>query len=78
MFNHRNADPLLRLSLRLLIYGQYCSHMEHAQKTLDDVIATREEVKCKVEVSSLTLPASSFLRRSSSLALSAHRQSCYP
>ncbi|XP_058271567.1 guanine nucleotide exchange factor VAV2 isoform X7 [Hemibagrus wyckioides] len=34
---------------RLLIYGQYCSHMEHAQKTLDDVIATREEVKCKVE-----------------------------
>ncbi|XP_034167262.1 guanine nucleotide exchange factor VAV2 isoform X1 [Pangasianodon hypophthalmus] len=34
---------------RLLIYGQYCSHMEHAQKTLDDLIATREEVKCKVE-----------------------------
>ncbi|KAI5091470.1 guanine nucleotide exchange factor VAV2 isoform X6 [Silurus meridionalis] len=33
----------------LLIYGQYCSHMEHAQKTLDDLIATREEVKCKVE-----------------------------
>lgn len=24
--------------------------MEHAQKTLDDLIATREEVKCKVEV----------------------------
>lgn len=41
---------------RLLIYGQYCSHMEHAQKTLDDLIATREEVKCKVEVNSLTLP----------------------
>lgn len=43
----------------LLIYGQYCSHMEHAQKTLDDLIATREDVKCKVEVNSLTLPCPS-------------------
>ncbi|KAL0965546.1 hypothetical protein UPYG_G00282710 [Umbra pygmaea] len=34
---------------RLLIYGQYCSHMENAQKTLDDLIATREDVKMKVE-----------------------------
>ncbi|XP_041915000.1 guanine nucleotide exchange factor VAV2 isoform X6 [Alosa sapidissima] len=34
---------------RLLIYGQYCSHMEHAQKTLDDLIVTREDVKMKVE-----------------------------
>ncbi|XP_062410815.1 guanine nucleotide exchange factor VAV2 isoform X2 [Sardina pilchardus] len=34
---------------RLLIYGQYCSHMEHAQKTLDDLIMTREDVKMKVE-----------------------------
>uniref|UniRef100_A0A4W4E870 Guanine nucleotide exchange factor VAV2 n=1 Tax=Electrophorus electricus TaxID=8005 RepID=A0A4W4E870_ELEEL len=34
---------------RLLIYGQYCSHMEHAQKTLDELIAVREEVKTKVE-----------------------------
>uniref|UniRef100_A0A671V7W3 Vav guanine nucleotide exchange factor 2 n=1 Tax=Sparus aurata TaxID=8175 RepID=A0A671V7W3_SPAAU len=34
---------------RLLIYGQYCSHMENAQKTLDELIATREEVKIKVE-----------------------------
>ncbi|XP_056301768.1 guanine nucleotide exchange factor VAV2 isoform X3 [Danio aesculapii] len=34
---------------RLLIYGQYCSHMENAQKTLDELIATREDVKCKVE-----------------------------
>ncbi|XP_046724217.1 guanine nucleotide exchange factor VAV2 [Silurus meridionalis] len=39
----------LEFKERLLIYGQYCSHMEHAQKTLDDLIATREEVKCKVE-----------------------------
>ncbi|XP_037121279.1 guanine nucleotide exchange factor VAV2 isoform X11 [Syngnathus acus] len=34
---------------RLLIYGQYCSHMEIAQKTLDELIATREDVKIKVE-----------------------------
>ncbi|KAI4901501.1 hypothetical protein NFI96_012303, partial [Prochilodus magdalenae] len=34
---------------RLLIYGQYCSLMEHAQKTLDELVATREDVKCKVE-----------------------------
>uniref|UniRef100_A0A7N6APA2 Vav 2 guanine nucleotide exchange factor n=1 Tax=Anabas testudineus TaxID=64144 RepID=A0A7N6APA2_ANATE len=35
--------------IRLLIYGQYCSHMENAQKTLDELIATREEIKIKVE-----------------------------
>uniref|UniRef100_A0AAQ4QHH3 Vav guanine nucleotide exchange factor 2 n=1 Tax=Gasterosteus aculeatus aculeatus TaxID=481459 RepID=A0AAQ4QHH3_GASAC len=40
---------LLIVSLRLLIYGQYCSHMENAQKTLDELIATREDVKIKVE-----------------------------
>ncbi|CAG11198.1 unnamed protein product, partial [Tetraodon nigroviridis] len=34
---------------RLLIYGQYCSHMENAQKTLDELIATREDIKVKVE-----------------------------
>ncbi|KAM9517320.1 guanine nucleotide exchange factor VAV2-like isoform 7-T7 [Salvelinus alpinus] len=34
---------------RLLIYGQYCSHMENAQKILDELIATREDVKMKVE-----------------------------
>lgn len=39
---------------RLLIYGQYCSHMENAQKTLDELIATREDVKVKVEVMSFT------------------------
>lgn len=38
---------------RLLIYGQYCSHMENAQKTLDELIATREDVKIKVEVALL-------------------------
>uniref|UniRef100_A0A8C6TDF5 Vav 2 guanine nucleotide exchange factor n=1 Tax=Neogobius melanostomus TaxID=47308 RepID=A0A8C6TDF5_9GOBI len=34
---------------RLLIYGQYCSHMENAQKTLDELIATRDDVRIKVE-----------------------------
>ncbi|XP_048858515.1 guanine nucleotide exchange factor VAV2-like isoform X2 [Brienomyrus brachyistius] len=34
---------------RLLIYGQYCSHVESAQKTLDDLITTREDVKMKLE-----------------------------
>ncbi|XP_028319490.1 guanine nucleotide exchange factor VAV2 isoform X5 [Gouania willdenowi] len=34
---------------RLLIYGQYCSHIENAQKKIDELIATREDVKDKVE-----------------------------
>ncbi|MFT7817638.1 guanine nucleotide exchange factor VAV2-like isoform X6 [Arapaima gigas] len=34
---------------RLLIYGQYCSHMENAQKKLDELIAVREDVRIKVE-----------------------------
>uniref|UniRef100_A0AAY4AGK5 Vav 2 guanine nucleotide exchange factor n=1 Tax=Denticeps clupeoides TaxID=299321 RepID=A0AAY4AGK5_9TELE len=34
---------------RLLIYGQYCSHMEHAQKTLEDLIAARDDVRMRVE-----------------------------
>ncbi|KAG7480474.1 hypothetical protein MATL_G00056440 [Megalops atlanticus] len=34
---------------RLLIYGQYCSHMESAQKTLDELIASREDIRMKVE-----------------------------
>lgn len=35
---------------RLLIYGQYCSHMEHAQTTLNHLMANREDVRQKVEV----------------------------
>ncbi|KAJ8372967.1 hypothetical protein AAFF_G00272480 [Aldrovandia affinis] len=34
---------------RLLIYGQYCSHMEGAQKTLDDLITSRDDIRMKVE-----------------------------
>ncbi|MBN3299809.1 VAV2 factor, partial [Amia calva] len=44
------AKIFLDFKERLLIYGQYCSHMENAQKTLDNLIATREDVKTKVEV----------------------------
>ncbi|KAJ8263495.1 hypothetical protein COCON_G00159520, partial [Conger conger] len=33
----------------LLIYGQYCSHMEGAQKTLYTLISSREDIRMKVE-----------------------------
>lgn len=36
--------------LRLLIYGEYCSHMEHAQTTLNQLLASREDFRQKVEV----------------------------
>lgn len=36
--------------LRLLIYGEYCSHMEHAQSTLNQLLASREDFRQKVEV----------------------------
>uniref|UniRef100_A0A8D3CJY1 Guanine nucleotide exchange factor VAV2 n=1 Tax=Scophthalmus maximus TaxID=52904 RepID=A0A8D3CJY1_SCOMX len=45
---------------RLLIYGQYCSHMENAQKTLDELIATREDVKIKVEECTLKVQEGKF------------------
>lgn len=35
---------------RLLIYGEYCSHMEHAQNTLNQLLAGREDFRQKVEV----------------------------
>ncbi|XP_053551682.1 guanine nucleotide exchange factor VAV2 [Bombina bombina] len=34
---------------KLLIYGEYCSHIEYAQKTMDHVIATREDVRIRME-----------------------------
>nr|XP_019959064.1 PREDICTED: guanine nucleotide exchange factor VAV2 [Paralichthys olivaceus] len=45
---------------RLLIYGLYCSHMENAQKTLDELIATREDVKIKVEECTLKVQEGKF------------------
>lgn len=38
---------------RLLIYGEYCSHMEHAQNTLNQLLASREDFRLKVEVKGL-------------------------
>uniref|UniRef100_A0A673H358 Guanine nucleotide exchange factor VAV2-like n=1 Tax=Sinocyclocheilus rhinocerous TaxID=307959 RepID=A0A673H358_9TELE len=46
---YKTLEDIEKVSGELLIYGQYCSHMENAQKTLDELIATREDVKCKVE-----------------------------
>ncbi|KAG2469794.1 VAV2 factor, partial [Polypterus senegalus] len=43
------AKIFLEFKERLLIYGEYCSHLENSQKTLDHLIATREDVKIKVE-----------------------------
>ncbi|KAG7459206.1 guanine nucleotide exchange factor VAV2 isoform X3 [Solea senegalensis] len=45
---------------RLLIYGQYCSHMENAQKTLDELIATRDDVRIKVEECTLKVQEGKF------------------
>ncbi|XP_058472853.1 guanine nucleotide exchange factor VAV2 isoform X11 [Solea solea] len=45
---------------RLLIYGQYCSHMENAQKTLDALIATRDDVRIKVEECTLKVQEGKF------------------
>uniref|UniRef100_A0A8C2XH88 Vav guanine nucleotide exchange factor 2 n=1 Tax=Cyclopterus lumpus TaxID=8103 RepID=A0A8C2XH88_CYCLU len=50
----------LEFKERLLIYGQYCSHMENAQKTLDELIATREDVKVTVEECTLKVQEGKF------------------
>ena len=42
---------------RLLIYGEYCSHMEHAQNTLNQLLASREDFRLKVEVTVASRPA---------------------
>lgn len=42
---------MIFLPSRLLIYGKYCSHMEYAQNTLNHLLANREDVRQKVEVS---------------------------
>ena len=41
---------------RLLIYGEYCSHMEHAQNTLNQLLASREDFRQKVEVLGASRP----------------------
>lgn len=44
------AKVFLEFKERLLIYGEYCSHMEHAQNTLNQLLASREDFRLKVEV----------------------------
>ncbi|EMP34635.1 Guanine nucleotide exchange factor VAV2, partial [Chelonia mydas] len=43
------AKVFLEFKERLLIYGEYCSHMECAQNTLNSLIASKEDVRQKVE-----------------------------
>ncbi|XP_074187651.1 guanine nucleotide exchange factor VAV2 [Rhinolophus sinicus] len=44
------AKVFLEFKERLLIYGEYCSHMEHAQNALNQLLASREDFRLKVEV----------------------------
>uniref|UniRef100_G3TZD0 Vav guanine nucleotide exchange factor 2 n=1 Tax=Loxodonta africana TaxID=9785 RepID=G3TZD0_LOXAF len=45
---------------RLLIYGEYCSHMEHAQNTLNQLLAGREDFRQKVEECTLKVQEGKF------------------
>ncbi|XP_040261945.1 guanine nucleotide exchange factor VAV2 isoform X2 [Bufo bufo] len=45
---------------KLLIYGEYCSHIEYSQKTLDQLIATRDEVRLKIEECSMKVQDGKF------------------
>ncbi|XP_024907019.1 guanine nucleotide exchange factor VAV2 [Pteropus alecto] len=45
---------------RLLIYGEYCSHMEHAQNTLNQLLASREDFRLKVEECTLKVQDGKF------------------
>uniref|UniRef100_A0A3B3CEA3 Vav guanine nucleotide exchange factor 3 n=1 Tax=Oryzias melastigma TaxID=30732 RepID=A0A3B3CEA3_ORYME len=50
---HRSAQNLYQIFIafkeRLLIYGKYCSHVETAIATLDDICKNREDVRMKLE-----------------------------
>uniref|UniRef100_A0A7N6FLZ4 Vav guanine nucleotide exchange factor 3 n=1 Tax=Anabas testudineus TaxID=64144 RepID=A0A7N6FLZ4_ANATE len=51
--HHRSAQNLYQIFItfkeRLLIYGRYCSHVETAIATLDDICKNREDVRMKLE-----------------------------
>ncbi|XP_074477467.1 guanine nucleotide exchange factor VAV3 isoform X3 [Sebastes fasciatus] len=51
--HHRNAQNLYQIFItfkeRLLIYGKYCSHVETAIASLDDICKDREDVRMKLE-----------------------------
>ncbi|KAJ7308200.1 hypothetical protein JRQ81_008719 [Phrynocephalus forsythii] len=54
------AKVFLDFKERLLIYGEYCSHMEHAQTTLNHLTANREDVRQKVEECTLKVQDGKF------------------
>ncbi|KAF7237279.1 Guanine nucleotide exchange factor VAV2 [Varanus komodoensis] len=54
------AKVFLEFKERLLIYGEYCSHMEHAQTTLNHLMATRDDVRQKVEECTLKVQDGKF------------------
>ncbi|XP_075690713.1 guanine nucleotide exchange factor VAV2 isoform X5 [Rhinoderma darwinii] len=45
---------------KLLIYGEFCSHIEYSQKTLDQLIASRDEVRLKIEECSMKVQDGKF------------------
>ncbi|TWW71306.1 Guanine nucleotide exchange factor VAV3 [Takifugu flavidus] len=51
--HHRSAQNLYQIFLnfkeRLLIYGKYCSHVETAIGTLDELCKDREDIRMKLE-----------------------------
>uniref|UniRef100_A0A3B4X2V6 Vav guanine nucleotide exchange factor 3 n=1 Tax=Seriola lalandi dorsalis TaxID=1841481 RepID=A0A3B4X2V6_SERLL len=51
--HHRSAQNLYQIFItfkeRLLIYGKYCSHVETAIATLDNISKDREDVRMKLE-----------------------------
>ncbi|XP_069914890.1 guanine nucleotide exchange factor VAV2 isoform X7 [Oryctolagus cuniculus] len=54
------ARVFLDFKERLLIYGEYCSHMEHAQHTLNQLLASREDFRQKVEECTLKVQDGKF------------------
>uniref|UniRef100_A0ABM5F600 Guanine nucleotide exchange factor VAV2 isoform X3 n=1 Tax=Pogona vitticeps TaxID=103695 RepID=A0ABM5F600_9SAUR len=54
------AKVFLEFKERLLIYGEYCSRMEHAQTTLNQLMANREDVRQKVEECTLKVQDGKF------------------
>uniref|UniRef100_A0A452IZ09 Uncharacterized protein n=1 Tax=Gopherus agassizii TaxID=38772 RepID=A0A452IZ09_9SAUR len=54
------AKVFLEFKERLLIYGEYCSHMECAQNTLNGLIANKEDVRQKVEECTLKVQDGKF------------------
>uniref|UniRef100_H0VZ55 Vav guanine nucleotide exchange factor 2 n=1 Tax=Cavia porcellus TaxID=10141 RepID=H0VZ55_CAVPO len=54
------AKVFLEFKERLLIYGEYCSRMEHAQSTLHQLLASREDFRQKVEECTLKVQDGKF------------------